>query len=971
MADNKENRYTGILLWVTSIMAAFMLFAAVLVRRRRVREARMRVLQEQEERLLRPVHEHIRGLTKAEAAARRQEGLDNAITTRPDRSLKEIIRENTFSIFNLSLLGIAVVQILIGKPLDVLLSLGVMVLNIALNTAQELIARKRMQEVEQSNLPKTTVIREGKAYSVDPDEVVVGDMLVVGPGDQLFVDGEMIGDGDIVVDESFFNPKNRCIKKYTGDSVYGGSYCVSGRGVYQVSKVGEKRRITKLMIDDNEVEEELTPLEKIIDRVLKIMLAIVGILIFVFLTMYFKIDLGIPSATVIDAASVIFSIAPAGLFFMILLTYTAGSADLVKIGALVRRARSVEKLAQVNAMCFSKAGVLTGTQVELKFIEQPEDSDPLAETRIRQILGDYANSVSIRSLSTDVIAQSYEGNQRLVVDEAPFMSIYGWSAIAFTDDDLSGVYVLAAPQFLEGLLEKDDDKDSPTEQEEAQQPAWRKTFGRLGGIFKRANGRSVEPETGTDEQELAPEVENLSGEEDGGQNVDSPPDAEQISKPNIFRRIAGRVNGLMRREETAEQEQDTAEKIIGEEVELVFAYSPEIQSLMDADGTQILPEELIPLCSLRYSEQVNPDAVEILEKFSQDGVSVKVFSADAAEKSALMLQAAGWNAGENLTDVMISGSELDSLSREEYLQACVDNQFFGQLTPLQAGDVVDALRQSGLYVAVLGDGVNEVPAMRQADLTIAMHSSNQAARSVADIILLEDSPSVLQRVLDKGQRIVNGLMDVLKLYITQILYLTVLILAVQIVAYGFPYKSAQGGVISFLTITLPSLGLSLWASAGVLPGAKMRIILRRFTVPASITIAATAMMVYYYFLTSYGRVDYAQLAVTYTLVGTGLILVIFLKPPLRVQVGGARLRGDLRFTLLVCFALVLFGLLVTIPLSQELMKLDLLERPEDYLAILLALIWWTITLLLIWFIWPQDGRETRLWQFVRGRFAKR
>lgn len=948
-----------------------MLFVAVLVRRRRVREARMRVRQEQEERLLRPVHEHIRGLTKAEAAARKQEGLDNTITTRPHRSLKDIIRENTFSIFNLSLLGIAVVQILIGKPLDVLLSLGVMVLNIALNTAQELIARKRMQEVEQSNRPKSTVIREGKAYSVDPDEIVIGDMLVVGPGDQLFVDGEMIGDGDIVVDESFFNPKKRRIKKYTGDSVYGGSFCVSGRGVYQVSKVGEKRRITKLMIDDNEVEEEFTPLEKIIDGILKIMLAIVGIFILILLAVYFKIDLGIPSETFIDAASVIFSIAPAGLFFMILLTYTAGSADLAKIGALVRRARSVEKLAQVNVMCFSKAGILTGTHVDLKFIEQPEDSDPLAKTRIRQVLGDYANSVSIRSLSTDVIRKSYEGNQRPVVDEAPFISIYGWSAIAFVDDDLRGVYVLAAPQILGGLLEKGDDKDSPTEQEEAQQPAWRKAFGRLGGIFKRANGRSTESETGTDEQEQAPEVENLSGEEDGGQNVDLPPDAEQGSKPNIFRRIAGRVNGLIRREDTAEQEPEAAEEINSEEVELVFAYSPEIQPLVNADGTQILPKGLIPLCSLRYSEQVNPDAVEILKKFSQDGVSVKVFSADAAEKSAQMLRAAGWSAGENRSDGLISGSELGRLSREEYLQACVDNQFFGQLTPLQVGDVVDALRQSGLYVAVLGDGVSDVPAMRQADLTIAMHSSNQAARSVADIILLEDSPGVLQSVLDKGQRIVNGLMDVLKLYITQVIYLTVLILAVQIVAYGFPYKSAQGGVISFLTITLPSLGLSFWASSGVLPDARMRLILRRFTVPASITIAAIAMMVYNFFLTSYGSVDYAQLAVTYTLVGTGLILVILLKPPLRVQMGGARLKGDLRFTLLVCVALVLFGLLVTIPLSQELMKLDLLERPEDYLVILLALIWWTITLLLIWFIWPQDGTAPRFWLFVRGRFVKR
>ena len=125
------------------------------------------------------------------------------------------------------------------------------------------------------------------------------------------------------------------------------------------------------------------------------------------------------------------------------------------------------------------------------------------------------------------------------------------------------------------------------------------------------------------------------------------------------------------------------------------------------------------------------------------------------------------------------------------------------------GAVVADLRTRGQYVAMVGDAVNDVPALVQANLAVTYQNSSQAAQSVADILLLENSLTVLERVLEKGQRIVNGLLDILKLYLTQVFSLALLITAIQILGTGFPIRGIQLSVITVVTITIPSLGLTL------------------------------------------------------------------------------------------------------------------------------------------------------------------
>jgi magnesium-transporting ATPase (P-type) len=903
--------------------------------------------------------------------------------------MRDFWRENVFTIFNLSLVGIVIAQLLLGQPLGALISLGVIALNIGLKLRRELRIQKKLEEFVQAARAKSTVIREGKTQSIDPGAIVLGDMLVAGPGDQLFVDGEIVGEGWVLVDEALLTGKSARITKRGGDPIYAGSLCVSGRAVYKAQKVGEERLIVTRISDSPVRKVALTPLERTVENVLKVLLVVVVAFMIFLARIYFRLDavIVVDEQAFVDAASIIFNIAPGSLYFMIIFAYAAGTTDLAKLGALVRQARSVESLAQVSVVCFAQAGILTGTHVEVETIKSPAGREQLAKSRIRQIVGDYATNTSVSNLATQVMTDTFEGTRRAVHEEAPFLSVYGWSAIAFDDADLRGTYVLGEPQVLETYLATDN--ELAEEEVESEPTVWHRAIAPLGRFFRRSESETEEanaeqapepePETKpeTEESQL-PEAVPLAKDESprlsisqrltgpvvgmlqrGEAPSDEPEFPRDESRPNPFRRLTRRVGGLLQREKTA-PEQAGPNKAAAEETALMFAYSPGLAPLHSVEGLPQLPEGLIPLCKLRYTEQVRPVVIDTIRTFSETGVDFKVFTARSPDRTIAILKQAGLGADSETPLGVLTGPELAEMDAQQLAQAASENTVFGQVTPEQAGLVVEALREQGESVAVVGDRVSALPAMRQASLAIARQSSSQAAISAADIILLKDSPRVLQAVVHKGQRIANGLLDVLKLNLTQVFYLALLIAGIRLAGTGFPLQPTQLTVINLVTFAVPSAALSLWAAAGVLPSANLGLLLARFVAPAAITMGAAAMVVYQIFLDRTGEVAYAQIALTYTLVLSGLVLVIFIRPPWRPPLGSDVQGGDWRPTILVVALIAVFLLVAQIPFAQEYLLLEPLWHPADYVVVGIAVLAWASLLSFVRLAGTLGGR---LWPF--------
>jgi cation-transporting ATPase E len=296
------------------------------------------------------------------------------------------------------------------------------------------------------------------------------------------------------------------------------------------------------------------------------------------------------------------------------------------------------------------------------------------------------------------------------------------------------------------------------------------------------------------------------------------------------------------------------------------------------------------------------------------------------------------------------------LGATQFARAAEEHTVFGQLSSAQAGRLVHALREAGQSVAVVGDRANDLVAMEQASLAIARRSSTQAALRMADIVLLEDSPGVLTDVLDKGQRIANSLLDVLKLYLTQVSYLALLMVVCILAAIGLPLTSVQSSMIVIFTVTIPSVGLSLWAASGVLPTARLNRLLAHFAIPAAITMATAALGIYVYFLAATDDRAYAQLAVTNMLVICGLLLVVFVRPPVLPRVRGQAPSRDWRSTALVLVLWVLFLAVSAIPLAQEYLKLGWMRQPSDWGLLGLVAICWALVLRLVWWLVPL-GRD--------------
>ncbi|MGD2039308.1 MAG: hypothetical protein PVH11_00690, partial [Anaerolineae bacterium] len=174
---------------------------------------------------------------------------------------------------------------------------------------------------------------------------------------------------------------------------------------------------------------------------------------------------------------------------------------------------------------------------------------------------------------------------------------------------------------------------------------------------------------------------------------------------------------------------------------------------------------------------------------------------------------------------------------------------------------------------------------------------------------------------------------------------------IQLFSYGFPYLSSQGTVITIATVSLPSIGLSLWAATGIHKSASFRWILARFVLPAALSLGGAALLVHLIFLEISGEMAYAHLGVTHFLVAAGLLIAVFVKPPLRASRRGIQ-AGDWRLSALSAGALVLFVVLTYIPLAQELLKIGPLHGMEDYATVAGLVLAWAIVLLVSWRIIP-------------------
>lgn len=801
------------------------------------------------------------GLSEAEAARRRAQGQGNALARSTTRSYSRIVRDNAFMSINVIIFIVGAALVLMGLITDAIVTVGLVLLNVLIAVIQEVRAKRTLDRIALLSRIWATVIRDGAERQVDPAEIVLGDLLVAGPGDQVQVDGRIVAGGRVELDESLLTGEADPVAREQGDPIYSGSFCLSGRATYEATRVGEESLASTLTVQARAFRPVKTPVQREVDLVLRLMIILVLVLGGpIVLDLMIRL-LGIvanafngPFATplrrayqgysvqeTVRAVAVVIGLVPQGLALMLSVSYALGAVRLAGRDVLLQQANAVESLSHVDVVCFDKTGTLTTNRLAWHAMHPLAASGP----ELADALGAFAAATGSPNKTIDAIRAAFPGRGRPVLAEVPFASARKWSALTFGD---GRTLVLGAPEMLRSAI---------------------------------------------------------------GAAVDLGPVRDRWLAQGL------RV--------------------------LLLAEADFGARLVDADGAFVLPDALRPLGLLSLSDELQPDAPMTIARFAEAGIALKIISGDHPETVAALARQAGFGDG---SPAVVSGLDLAGMGEAAFATAAERGAIFGRIAPEQKLRLIRALQQQGHYVAMVGDGVNDVLAIKQAEVGVAMEYGSQASRAVADVVLLRNAFTALPAALVEGQRIVRASQDLLKLFLSRSLSMSVVILAAGIVAVAFPFMPVHNALPAWLTLGLPTPALAAWARPGKHSGAMLRHVLS-FVLPASLSIGMVEATMYISYVRATGDIDLARTVLNSIAVVSGLLLILFVEPPSRAWTGGDVLSGDWRPVALIVVLGALFLGVLTTPAARAFFDLTPLGW-EDALVIAVVVAAWAVALRQAW-----------------------
>ena len=314
--------------------------------------------------------------------------------------------------------------------------------------------------------------------------------------------------------------------------------------------------------------------------------------------------------------------------------------------------------------------------------------------------------------------------------------------------------------------------------------------------------------------------------------------------------------------EEVERMASTGRRVLG------LGYTPEP---LGSVAEPALPNDLTPAALLVFAERIRSDATVTLRYFAEQGVALKVISGDNPRTVAVIATAAGVTGA----GTPVEGAQL-AIDPESIGEMMEHHNIFGRVAPHQKRDMISALKHRGHVVAMVGDGINDILALKDADLGIAMGTRTAATRAVAQVVLLDDSFAALPSIIAEGRRVIANIERTGNLFLAKTSYVLLMALAVGVAGVEFPFLPRHLSIVAALTIGVPAFFLALAPNTTrARPGFVLRVL--RFSIPSG-CIASGATLAAYAFTRQLhpGNLDLARTAATLTLSASGLSILTFL-----------------------------------------------------------------------------------------------
>ncbi|MCI7238457.1 MAG: cation-translocating P-type ATPase [Anaerococcus sp.] len=668
-----------------------------------------------------------RGLTSEDAAKRLEKYGPNKIESSNKKSMLAKIVEQLVDPMVILLIIAAIVSAFTGDVVECIIIVAIVVINAIMSIIQEGKAEDSVEALQKMSSPEATIIRDGSKKIVKAEEIVPGDIVIIETGDIIPADMRLIQSSNLKIDESSLTGESVAVEKDyraefdsdvgIGDRdnfAFSSSIVTYGHGVGLVTGTGEDSEIGKIATSLDEVEDKDTPLQSQLKRLSKLLaILVVVVCILVFAVGYFRSDIDLLDNFMV-AVSLAVAAIPEGLTAVVTIVLSIGMNRMAERKAIVKNLLSVETLGSTTAICSDKTGTLTQNEMTIRKVftdgkeYEVEGSGYEPKGEIRDSKGQVVNDdetikllMSISTLCNDANLLREEGQYKITGDPTEGAMLTLSEKWNINQEELNEKY----PRLNE--IPFDSDRKMMT------------TFHELKGKYYAAT-------------KGAPDV------------------------------VIGRSTKILLDGEVQDFTEELKNKVLEENTALAsnalrvmsFAFKP-VDTLEGELTSEEIENDMIFVGLAGMIDPPRPEAKAAVAECHKSGIDVFMITGDYFETALAIAKDLGIASSR---DQAIEGKELNNKSDEEIREIVKTKRIFARVSPQNKVQLVKALQENGEIVAMTGDGVNDAPAIKNADIGISMGiTGTDVAKDTAGMILVDDNFATIVNAVEEGRVIFSNI----------------------------------------------------------------------------------------------------------------------------------------------------------------------------------------------------------------------
>ena len=668
-----------------------------------------------------------KGLSSNEASSRLEKYGPNKIESSNKKSLSKKILEQILDPMVILLILASIVSMFTGDKIEAIIIIAIVVINAIMSIYQEGQAEDSVAALQKMSSPEATVIRDGKRGKVKAEDLVPGDIVVLETGGIIPADIRLLDSRNLQIDESSLTGESVAVEKDAdevyneevgiGDRknfAYSSSIVNYGHGEGLITSTGHNTEIGRIATSLDTVEDKQTPLQRQLkDLSKKLAILVVIICALVFVVGYFRTSMSILDNFMV-AVSLAVAAIPEGLTAVVTIVLSIGMNRMVDRKAIVKNLVSVETLGSTTAICSDKTGTLT------------------------------QNEMTITKVYTDFKEYDVEGS-----GYTPKGDISHKGDVIDDDSQIKLIMTIASLSNDANLIEKNGSYEitgDPTE-------AAMLTLSEKWDIVQE------------DLNEAHPRIDEIPFDSDRKMmttfhNIDENYYAMTKGAPDVMINNSSKIIIDGKLEDFTD---DLKEKVLKENTKLAkqalrvmaYAFKP-YESLENEElTTENIERDMVFVGLTGMIDPPRPEAKAAVEECHNSGIDVFMITGDYFETALAIAKELGIAENE---DQAMQGSDLNNKSEEEIREIVKTKRIFARVSPQNKVQLVNALQANGEVVAMTGDGVNDAPAIKNADIGISMGiTGTDVAKDTADMILVDDNFATIVNAVEEGRVIFSNI----------------------------------------------------------------------------------------------------------------------------------------------------------------------------------------------------------------------